>query len=263
MADWLEEKKKTGQIRQVGFSYHGNSDMFCTMVDAWDWDFCQIQYNYLDEHSQAGVAGLHHAAQKGLPVIIMEPLRGGRLANHLPQDALKAFRDYPVRRSPAEWAFQWLWNQSEVTCVLSGMNSMNMLEENLRAADSARAGEFTEADFALIKNAVAAINAKMKVGCTGCRYCMPCPNHVDIPGTFAAWNRLYSDGRFAGLKEYFMCTALRKNATGASMCVGCGKCETHCPQHIPIRDMLKSAKKELEGPLYRMGKKVAHLIMKY
>ena len=260
---WLEEKKKSGQIRQVGFSYHGNSDMFCRLIDAWDWDFCQIQYNYMDENSQAGVTGLKYAAGKGLPVIIMEPLRGGRLVRHLPKDAQQAFRDYKEQRSPAEWAFRWLWDQSEVTCVLSGMNSIEMVQENVRAAQDARPGCLTDADKALLKTVADRINANMKVGCTGCRYCMPCPHQVDIPGTFAAWNRLYSDGKFAGLKEYFMCTALRKNATSASMCVGCGKCETHCPQQIPIREMLKCARKELEGPLYRIGKKCAHLIMKY
>ena len=260
---WLAEKKKSGQIRQVGFSYHGNSDMFCQLIDAYDWDFCQIQYNYMDENSQAGVTGLKYAAAKGLPVVIMEPLRGGRLVKNLPREARRLFEEYPVRRSPAEWAFRWLWNQEEVTCVLSGMNSMEMLEENLRSASTSGVGEMTQQDQALLQSVVAAINANMKVGCTGCRYCMPCPHQVDIPGTFAAYNRLYSDGRFAALKEYFMCTALRKNATGASMCIGCGACERHCPQGIPIREKLKEAKKELEGPVYRIGKKAVKLVMKY
>ena len=261
--EWLAEKKKTGAIRQVGFSYHGNSDMFCQLVDAYDWDFCQIQYNYLDEHSQAGSTGLRYAAEKGLPVVIMEPLRGGRLVNHLPQDALRAFREYEVQRSPAEWAFRWLWNQKEVTCVLSGMNSLDMVRENVAAASASRPGELTEQDFALLEKVIRAINARMKVGCTGCRYCMPCPHQVDIPGTFAAYNRLYSDGKFAGWKEYFMCTALRKNSTGAGMCVACGHCELHCPQHIPIREKLKEAKKELEGPVYQVGSRVVKRFMKY
>ncbi len=263
MKEWLAEKKRNGQIRQVGFSYHGNSDMFCHLVDAYGWDFCQIQYNYMDENSQAGVTGLQYASAKGLPVVIMEPLRGGRLVKNLPKDALQAFAAHPEKRSPAEWAFRWLWNQREVTCVLSGMNSLEMVEENILAADSAYPGCLTEADQALLKQAAACINARMKVPCTGCCYCMPCPHQVDIPGTFAAYNRLYSDGKFAALKEYFMCTALRKNATGASMCIGCGKCEQHCPQQIPVREKLQEAKKELEGPLYRIGKKAVKLVMKY
>ena len=261
--DWLEEKKKAGVIRQVGFSYHGNSDMFCQLADAYDWDFCQIQYNYLDERSQAGVTGLHHAAEKGLPVIIMEPLRGGKLVKNLPQEAIAEFEKYPVKRSPAEWAFRWLWNQKEVTCVLSGMNSLDMLNENLRSADESRVGELTQEDLSLLSRVVSAINAKVKVGCTGCRYCMPCPHHVDIPGSFAAYNRVYTEGRFAGLKEYFMCTGLRKNSTGAGMCVQCGKCETHCPQQLPIRELLKTVKKEMEGPIYKIGIKAIKLVMKY
>ena len=261
--DWLAEKKKSGAIRQAGFSYHGNSDTFCQLVDAYDWDFCQIQYNYMDEHSQAGVTGLKHAAEKGLPVVIMEPLRGGRLANHLPPEAVKSFETYPVKRSPAEWAFRWLWDQKEVTCVLSGMNSLEMLSENLRAADESRAGEFTDSDRALLKQVSEAINARMKVGCTGCRYCMPCPQHVDIPGVFAAYNRAYIDGKVAGIREYIMCTGLRKNSTGAGNCVQCGKCETHCPQQIPIRKMLQEAKKTLEFPLYNTVIKAVKLVMKY
>ena len=261
--EWLEEKKKIGAIRQVGFSYHGNSEMFCQLVDAYDWDFCQIQYNYLDENSQAGRTGLRYAASKGLPVIIMEPLRGGRLVNNLPHDAQRLFADHPIKRSPAEWAFRWLWNQPEVTCVLSGMNSLEMVQENVCAASQVQVGEFKEAEEALLSRVVHAINANMKVGCTGCGYCMPCPKKVDIPGTFAAYNRTATDGWINGFREYFMCTTLRKDATSASNCAECGKCELHCPQHIEIRKELKNARKELEGPVYRIGKKLAGLIVKY
>lgn len=260
---WLEEKKKSGAVRQVGFSYHGNSDMFCRLVDVYDWDFCQIQYNYLDENSQAGRTGLKYAASKGIPVIIMEPLRGGKLVNNLPSKAAKLFKEYPVRRSPAEWALRWLWNQPEVTCVLSGMNSVEMVKENVKTASEAAAGEFTAAEEELLENVVREINAKMKVGCTGCRYCMPCPAKVDIPGTFAAYNRLATDGKFTGLREYFMCTALRKESTSASNCVECGKCELHCPQHIEIRKELKNARKELEGPVYQAAKRIAGMIVRY
>ena len=144
--DWLRQKQDEGAIRQLGFSYHGNSDMFIRLLDVRDWDFCQIQYNYLDEHSQAGVTGLKAAAARGIPVVIMEPLRGGKLANKLPKEAEALFRKYPLQRSPAEWGFRWLWDQSEVTVVLSGMNSLEMVAENCAAADSARAGELTDED---------------------------------------------------------------------------------------------------------------------
>ena len=258
--EWLEEKKASGAIRQVGFSYHGNSEMFCALVDAYDWDFCQIQYNYMDEHSQAGRRGLNHAAAKGLPVIIMEPLRGGKLVNMLPEEARKLFAK--TSYTPAQWALRWLWDQKEVTVVLSGMNSEEMVLENIRTASSVTAGELTEEDQAMLRQVVAAINSKMKVGCTGCGYCMPCPKGVDIPGTFAAYNRLYSENKFAGLKEYFMCTTLRKNSAAASNCVGCGKCEKHCPQGIPIRQELKNACKELERPVYKLARKVSRWFIK-
>ncbi len=188
--EWIAEKKDRGIIGQIGFSYHGNSDTFCRLVDAYDWDFAQIQYNYLDENSQAGRTGLRYAAEKGLAVIIMEPLRGGKLVNALPAAARKIFAEHPSGRSAAEWGLRWLWDQSEVTCVLSGMNSEEMVAENVRIADSARAGELTEEDRAVLRQAVDAINANLKVGCTGCRYCMPCPKGVDIPGIFRCYNAM-------------------------------------------------------------------------
>ncbi|MCH5273225.1 MAG: aldo/keto reductase [Lachnospiraceae bacterium] len=261
--EWIREKKESGAIRQIGFSYHGNSDMFCRLLDAYDWDFCMIQYNYLDEHSQAGRAGLQYAASKGIPVMVMEPLRGGRLANNLPEKAKKLFDNYEIKHTPAEWAFRWLWNQPEVTCVLSGMNSLEMVQENVRNASDAQAGEFTEKEEALLKRVVEAINEKMKVGCTGCGYCMPCPKKVDIPGTFAVYNKRYTDGKSKAFQEYMLCTVLRKDSTSASNCVECGKCEAHCPQHIEIRRELKNARKALEGPVYKIAKKVVSLFLKY
>ena len=253
--EWLEEKKLSGQIRQVGFSYHGNSDMFCRLVDAYDWDFCQIQYNYMDENSQAGRRGLNYAHAKGLPVIIMEPLRGGKLVRNLPKETMKLFHDAPIRRTPAQWALRWLWDQQEVTCVLSGMNSMAMLEENMQTAQDTRIGEMTQDDQRMLQSVVASINARMKVGCTGCGYCMPCPMHVDIPGTFAAYNRRHTEDKTRGLIEYAMCTAFRKDSTAASNCIGCGKCESHCPQHLPIREKLKEAADDMENVLYKSARK--------
>ena len=261
IVQWLAEKKASGQIRQVGFSYHGNSDMFCKLLDIYDWDFCQIQYNYLDENSQAGATGLHRAAEKGLPVIIMEPLRGGRLTNTLPASAKKIIAHTSL--TPAQFAFRWLWDQKEVTCVLSGMNSLDMVKENLATAEVAHPGSLTPEDRGVYTKVVAAINENIKVGCTGCRYCMPCPKGVDIPGTFAAYNRMASDGYWKALTEYFMITGVRKDYTGPGNCIGCGKCEQHCPQHLPIRQELKNARKALEGIPYRIGRKVLPHIMHY
>lgn len=261
--EWIREKKESGAIRQIGFSYHGNSDMFCQLIDAYDWDFCMIQYNYLDEHSQAGRKGLQYAASKGIPVWIMEPLRGGRLVNNLPEKAKKLFGEHPSKRTPAEWAFRWLWNQPEVTCVLSGMNSVEMIQENTANADASRPGEFTEEDNRLIAGVVEAIKEKMKVGCTGCGYCMPCPKGVDIPGVFATYNKRFTDGKGKAFKEHVQCTLLRKDFTSASNCIGCGKCETHCPQQIELRKELQNVKKELEGPVYKVAKFVVKKFMKY
>ncbi len=263
IVEWLEEKKRSGAIRQVGFSYHGNTDTFCALVDAYDWDFCQIQYNYLDEHTQAGRKGLEYAHKKGLPVIIMEPLRGGRLVNRLPQEAEELFASYEKKHTPAQWAFRWLFNQPEVTCVLSGMNSLAMVEENVKTASETHVGDLTEADEELLGKVIRAINGTMKVGCTGCRYCMPCPRNVDIPGTFAAYNRYYTDGKLVAMKEYMMCTALRRNQASASNCIGCGKCEQHCPQKIEIRKELKNASRKLEGPAYKLVRNVIKLFRAY
>lgn len=261
--EWIKAKKESGQIRQIGFSYHGNSDMYCTLLDAYDWDFSMIQYNYLDETSQAGVKGLKHAYEKNVPVIIMEPLRGGRLANKLPQAAYKIFKKYPVQHSPAEWAFRWLWNQKEVTCVLSGMNSLEMIQENITAASTAAIDDFGENEKKLISDVIVEINRNTKVGCTGCRYCVPCPKMVDIPGIFAAYNRRFSDGYFQGIKDYAMCTSLRKDYTGASNCINCGKCEQHCPQAIEIRKELSAAKKTFESPFFKVGVAILKKVMKY
>lgn len=255
---WLREKQVSGQIRQIGFSYHGNSDMFCRLVDAWDWDFCQIQYNYMDENSQAGVTGLRYAANKGLPVIIMEPLRGGRLVSNLPTEARRLFSE--TGKTPAYWAFTWLYSQPEVTVVLSGMNSMEMLEENIQTAESAVPNMLSQEDFDRYAAVVAAINAGQRVGCTGCRYCMPCPFGVDIPGTFHALNVKASEGWFSGLRQYVMCTLLRSTPSNASLCKKCGTCEQHCPQSIPIRQKLQEAARELEGPPFRMVRWVNHTL---
>lgn len=258
--NWLADKKKSGAIRQIGFSYHGNSDMFCKLVDAYDWEFCQIQYNYMDEHTQAGRKGLNYAHEKGLPVIIMEPLRGGRLVNNLPEDAKKIFAEYKDFYTPAQWAFRWLYNQPEITCVLSGMNTLEMIEDNITTASATEIGSLGPAEEEMLQNVVKAINSRMKVGCTGCGYCMPCPKGVDIPGTFSAYNRRYYDSKHSGFFDYMMCTALRKDSTAASNCINCGKCETHCPQHIEIRKELQNAAKELEGPLYKAIRKFVKLL---
>ncbi len=260
--EWIEEKKAAGQIRNIGFSFHGNTDMFLKILDAYDWDFCQIQYNYMDEVSQAGRKGLQAAAAKGIPVVIMEPLRGGRLVTLLPEKVKRLLAADPKKRSAAELAFTWLWDQSEVTVVLSGMNSTEMVEENCRIASKAEPGCMTEKDHRLIDRIRTLINEKIKVGCTGCRYCMPCPQGVDIPGIFRCYNEMYMEGKGDGRHEYFQTVALRKEPAFASQCVGCGRCEKHCPQHISIIQELKNADRELRPPHYRVAIAVARKFMR-
>ena len=254
--EWIAQKKASGEIGQIGFSYHGGTDMFCRLVDAYDWDFCQIQYNYLDEHSQAGRRGLYHAHDKGLPVIIMEPLRGGKLVNLLPAGARKRMADSRRSWSPAQWGLRWLWDQKEVTVVLSGMNSREMVLENIRAASEARVGDLTAEDHALLAGVVRIIQEQVKVGCTGCGYCQPCPKNVDIPGAFAAYNRYHTESRAGAKREYLKCTVFRKNHTHAGNCIGCGKCEKHCPQGIEIRNELKNVQRDLEDAKFHLFRRV-------
>ncbi len=254
IVEWIQKRKKAGQIRQLGFSYHGGTPGFLEILDAYDWDFCQIQFNYMDEYTQGGVEGLRRAKELGIPVIIMEPLRGGRLAGGLPEGAKKVFQKADGNRSPAEWGLRWIWNHPEVTTVLSGMNDMEQVEENIRIANDAMAGRLTEEEMAVYDKVRKEINRAVKVGCTGCGYCMPCPQGVDIPVCFRCYNVRFSDGWFNGIREYFMCTTLRAKKTNASLCIGCGKCEKHCPQAIPIRRELENVKRTMERLPYRVAR---------
>ena len=259
--DWIREKKDAGAIRNIGFSYHGNPENFLKILEDYDWDFCQIQYNYLDEHAQAGVTGLKAAAAKGIPVIIMEPLRGGKLVNMLPPEAKKRIAENERGWSPAAWAFRWLYDQPEVTVVLSGMNSLEMVAENAATADAARPGEFTDGDRTLIEQVKELIRAGEKVGCTACRYCMPCPKGVDIPGIFRCWNAMFTEGKRDGRYQFAQTVGLTRRPAFATQCVGCGKCESHCPQSIPIREKLKEADKALRPLPWKIGINAARAFM--
>ena len=255
--DWIAQKKASGAIRNIGFSFHGSTDLFLEVLEAYDWDFCQIQYNYLDEHTQAGRRGLEAAAARGIPVVIMEPLRGGKLVNGLPVRARDAFAASGRDWTPAEWGLRWLWNQPEVTCVLSGMNSLEMVEENCRVASEARAGELGESDFAVLEQVKEAINESTRVGCTGCGYCMPCPKGVDIPALFRCWNHMYTESKNEARREYWQTVSLRREKAFARQCVGCGKCESHCPQGIAIRENIRIADRELRPLPWRIAGDVA------
>ncbi|WP_461253871.1 aldo/keto reductase [Treponema sp. R8-4-B8] len=248
---WLARKKNEGLIKHIGFSFHGQVSEFLKILGNYDWELALIQYNYFDENFQAGVTGLRAAAVK-MPVVIMEPLLGGKLAAGLPKEAVKLFKNADSDLSPAGWALNWLWNQSEVTTILSGMNNMDQLKENIALAEKSSAGMLDDAKLAVYKSALEIIKRSCKVRCTGCNYCMPCPVGVNIPGSFSAYNAVYSMGYVEGIKQYVTSTGLTQEKSGSpSLCVKCGKCETHCPQSIPIMKELVTVKKKMEPPIIK------------
>lgn len=246
--DWICKKKKTGHIRQLGFSFHGSQYEFFSLLDAYDWDFCQIQYNYVGENYQAGAAGLRKAAAKGLPVFVMAPLLGGKLANDLPRKVLNVFKSADSQLSPSAWGLRWLWNQPEVTMVLSGMSAIPQLDDNAAIADTATAGMFTGNEKEIYGAAAEAFSDSFKIPCTGCNYCMPCPQKINIPGVFSAYNLYYALGAYQGIRQYVSNTGLDDPGKqySPSRCVRCGLCEKHCPQHIKIMDSLELAHGKLE-----------------
>ena len=246
---FLEMAKKEGRIVNAGFSFHGDIDTFKEIVDAYDWSCCQIQYNYLDEKNQAGTEGLKYAANKGLGVIVMEPLRGGHLAGKVPDEVQAIWNEGDVKRSPAEWALRWVWNHPEVTVVLSGMNDEAHIDENLRIADKALPNSLTEKELTLISRVEAAYRKLTKAGCTGCGYCMPCPSGVEIPGCFEAYNISHMLNAKQGARMAYITLAsdvARAEPAYASLCKECGKCVEKCPQHLPIPELLKEVSKEFE-----------------
>ncbi|OPY28705.1 MAG: putative oxidoreductase [Methanocella sp. PtaU1.Bin125] len=252
IADFIRTAKTDGRFRHIGFSSHNGTADFVQLVDDFAWDFCQIQYNILDETNQAGKDGMQHAAAKGLGVVIMEPLRGGSLAKMPPREVQAIWDEADVKRSPAEWALRWVWNHPEVTVVLSGMNDERHIEENLRVATDALPGSMTEAELALVGRVKAAYGRLMKVACTGCRYCMPCPAGVDIPACFEAYNNLSVESPLVVKIKYLNAVGGGLDGNGrmgkASQCRNCNKCVKVCTQHIDIPGQLKEVARAMEGP---------------
>ncbi|MCL2531266.1 MAG: aldo/keto reductase [Oscillospiraceae bacterium] len=249
---WVAERKKAGQIRNFGFSYHGTCADFLKVIDAHAWDFCMIQYNYYDVHYQAGQAGLKAAAAKNIPVFVMEPLLGGRLATGLPKQAIDLFNKANQQLSPADWALRWLWNQSEVTLVLSGMSSTQQVQQNMRAASEFK--PLSDAELAIYDDVVALFRKSYKIPCTGCNYCLPCPKGINIPACLSAYNSSYAQGFTTGISLYVNSTAaLSKHPVGPYQCNGCGKCERQCPQNIAIAKALKKTAGRLEPLPLRLG----------
>jgi predicted aldo/keto reductase-like oxidoreductase len=263
VVEWLEELKKKGTIKNIGFSFHGGKEDFEQLIVAYPWDFCQIQYNYLDENNQATKSGLQLANSLGIPVVIMEPLRGGKLVNNLPEQVVNAFASYDKKRTPAEWALRWIWNHPEVNVVLSGMSDEEQLAENVRIAGEAEANSLSKEELEVFEKVKEILREKTKVPCTGCGYCMPCPSGVNIPGCFSAYNDKYLLGLKGNRMKYMQTLGvMSKKPAYASMCTECGKCERHCPQNIEIRKQLKTVKKEMEGLFYKPMVTVARKLLK-
>ncbi|HEX9061108.1 MAG TPA: aldo/keto reductase, partial [Clostridia bacterium] len=244
---FLDQLYEEGKIKLKGFSFHGDYELFKEIVDAYDWDMCLIQLNYLDQFNQAGINGIKYAAAKGMPVVVMEPLKGGLLSGKIPGDALNLINEFPVKRTPSEWAFRWVYNNPEVKVVLSGVNTMEQLNENLEIFNEASPNIMDEGELGLIEKIREAFISRLKVGCTGCRYCIPCPAAVNIPEIFKIYNdsALFEELEFQ--KRIYNIVAV-SCGEDASKCVECRKCEALCPQGIDIVNKLKEAHEVLGCP---------------
>lgn len=240
IGEFMDGAIKDGRIKYAGFSFHDKLDLFKEIVDYYNWSFCQIQYNYLDEDFQAGTEGLKYASEKGLGVTIMEPLRGGKLANDLPKDVEDIFKKSGKGKTPAWWALRWVLNNPEVSVVLSGMNSMEQVVENIKVTNETLPGSLDKKEIDILEEAKKVFKSKIKVECTGCSYCMPCPNGVNIPQNFTSYNNYHM---FGSDERYNMMSSEQR----ASNCIECGECEPHCPQGIQIPEQLKNVKEAFQS----------------
>lgn len=241
--EFLDQAIADGRIKHAGFSFHHRIDLFKEVIDHYDWSFCLIQYNYLDDEYQAGKEGMEYAYKKGVGIAVMEPLRGGQLANNIPRKVQDLFDEYDVNRSPAEWALRWVWNHPEVSVVLSGMSTMDQLKENLKIAEEAQPNTLTDVELKIIDQAKSIFEEKLQINCTSCGYCLPCPSGVNIPENFSKYNDYFLFGGPEAKEEYqFHYNALIVENERSSVCIECGVCEEHCPQNISIVQELKKVK---------------------
>ena len=237
---WAEKKIQQGKFLHFGFSFHDQFDVFKDIIDSYDgWTFCQIQYNYLDSDYQAGTKGLKYAAAKGLAVVVMEPIAGGRLGMTPPSEVQAVFDSYLIRRTPAEWALQWVWDQSEVSVALSGMSSMRQVAENVQSASHSGPNTLPPEDLELLNEAKEKYKERGFIGCTDCKYCSPCPEGIDIPQIISLYNEYYIKNMNEEVKKKYREKIKRENQ--AKQCVKCGKCEELCPQNLPIREVMTRA----------------------
>ncbi len=265
--EFINDKKKTGEIKNIGFSFHGKALEFIKILEDYEWDFCQIQYNYLDINYQAGINGLKRAHELGIGVVIMEPLRGGSLANNCPTKVTKLFDAYKENYSPAYWSLRWIMNQKEVSVVLSGMNEEEHILENIKVTNDTKVNSMNSDELKLIDDVRDIYQKLMKVSCTGCNYCMPCPLKIDIPETFSLYNSKYFFGNSFKTKVKYIARStglMGRDVNGVNKCINCNKCKRHCPQNIDIPTKLKEADKELNSKFLNIiFKFIAKLYNKY
>jgi predicted aldo/keto reductase-like oxidoreductase len=240
---FLDKAKADGKIKYAGFSFHDELPLFKEILEAYDWDFTQIQYNFLDEDYQAGTEGLKCAAAKGIGIVIMEPLRGGNLAGDPPEAIANIWNKAATKRSAVEWALRWLFDKPEVSVVLSGMSTMEHVVDNLKIANQGEANSLTQEELKLVEEVRYIYHSRVKVNCTNCKYCMPCPVGVNIPKNFTSYNTYYLfdtvNAQHYATTLYGMTLTEQEKAKN---CVACGKCESHCPQNIKIIEELKKVK---------------------
>lgn len=238
--EYLDKKKAEGKIKYIGFSFHDELKLFQEVIDEYPWDFCQIQLNYMDADFQAGVKGLKYASSKNIPVIIMEPLKGGKLTDILPTSIRNFWDTTEIKRTPAEWALRWVADFPEVLTILSGMNSMEQVEENIRILGEATPNSLTEKEHEIIRKVANEYNKLIQYSCTSCRYCMPCPSKIEIPSIISIYNDWFLYEGNKKVKDAFdMWIA---PARRPSVCTACKACEEHCPQHLPISEIMSKAK---------------------
>lgn len=239
---FLDEAKKSGKIKYAGFSFHDKFPVFKDILDSYDWDMCQIQLNIIDENEQAGVKGLHYAGSKGIPVVIMEPLKGGKLGGNIPKEVYSIYENTGSNMTPVEWAFKWLYSFPEIAVILSGVSTMDQLKDNIRIFNNAKVGAMTAKEYEAVKKVKEFYLSKTKVGCTGCGYCMPCPSGVVIPDIFSTYNNMFMFGTANESKKWYK--RMIELGKDVSKCVGCRKCVSICPQNISIPERLKEAHAE-------------------
>ena len=262
--NFMDNIKKQGKVRRMGFSFHGSKEDFKKITDAYNWEFTLVQFNILDEHAQASIDGIKYAHSKGLGIFVMEPLRGGSLASKIPGEAQRIYDSAPVKRTPAEWALRWVWNHPEVTMVLSGMNNEKHIDENIRIASEALPNTLSDTELTVIDNFKKSYLKTMQIECTGCAYCMPCSVGINIPNAFLYLNNYHMSSKFEARLLHMLNAGIHVKGGKphwTKTCSNCAQCEKICPQGIKIREAFKHVQKDLEGPLIRAIAKIFRVFM--